>query len=137
MICVSVAVSVAGIAIFLHDSDIQSQVNLPAEDVDEDTIDADVIMPVKVSRPGCEETDSCYIPSQITVRVGQSITWLNLDSAFHSVTSGTYDNPTDTFDSGYMDPYQTFTLTFDEGGTINYFCTLHPWMYGQVIVEGV
>ena len=107
----------------------------PPEAVDpEDTV-ADVIMPTKVSRPGCEETDSCYIPTKITVKAGQPITWLNQDSAFHSVTSGTYNSPTDDFDSGYMDPYQSFTLTFDQTGTIDYFCTLHPWMEGQVIVE--
>ena len=103
----------------------------------EDTIDADVIMPTKVSRPGCEEIDSCYIPSKIFIKAGQTVTWMNQDSAFHSVTSGHYDSPIDDFDSGYMDPYQTFTLTFEQTGTIDYFCTLHPWMQGQVIVEGI
>ncbi|MBT6468258.1 MAG: hypothetical protein HOK63_01210, partial [Thaumarchaeota archaeon] len=28
-----------------------------------------------------------------------------------------------------------YTLTFDESGTFDYFCTLHPWMQGQVVVE--
>lgn len=98
-------------------------------------IEPDVIMPTKVSRPGCEETDSCYIPSKITIKVGKSVTWVNHDSAFHSVTSGSYDIPKDDFDSGHMDPYQTFTWTFEQAGVVNYYCTLHPWMYGQVIVE--
>ena len=96
---------------------------------------ADVVIPVKVSRPGCEETDSCYIPSKITVSVHQPVTWINQDAAFHSVTSGSYDSPTDNFDSGYMDPEQSFTLVFDRVGTVDYFCTLHPWMSGQVVVE--
>jgi len=95
----------------------------------------DVIMPTKVSRPGCEETDRCYIPSIITISAGESVTWVNEDSAFHSVTSGFYDAPIDLFDSGYMDPFESYTLTFDEAGTFDYFCTLHPWMDGQVIVE--
>lgn len=94
-----------------------------------------VIMPTKASRPGCDETDSCYIPSKIIIKPGQSVTWINQDSAFHSVTSGTYDNPKDDFDSGYLDPYQTYTLTFDNVGIVDYFCTLHPWMYGQVIIS--
>ncbi len=97
--------------------------------------DGDVIMPTKVSRPGCEEQDRCYIPSMITISAGESVTWVNQDSAFHSVTSGFYDEPIDLFDSGYMDPYDSYTLTFDETGTYDYFCTLHPWMEGQVIVE--
>ncbi|ABX13339.1 cupredoxin domain-containing protein [Nitrosopumilus maritimus] len=95
----------------------------------------DVIMPTKVSRPGCEETDRCYIPSVITISAGESVTWVNEDSAFHSVTSGFYDAPQDLFDSGHMDPFDSYTLTFDEPGTIDYYCTLHPWMEGQVIVE--
>ncbi|MBI1663441.1 MAG: cupredoxin domain-containing protein [Nitrosopumilus sp.] len=95
----------------------------------------DVIMPTKVSRPGCEEIDQCYIPSEITISAGESVTWVNEDSAFHSVTSGFYDAPQNLFDSGYMDPFESYTLTFDESGTFDYFCTLHPWMEGQVIVE--
>ena len=95
---------------------------------------ADVVMPTKVSRPGCEETDSCYIPSKITVKPGQTVTWKNEDVAFHSVTSGFYGEPSTLFDSGYLDPEQKFSVTFDEQGTFDYFCTLHPWMAGKVIV---
>ncbi len=98
-------------------------------------IKGDVIMPTKVSRPGCEKTDNCYIPSKIIVIKGDSVTWVNEDAAFHSVTSGFYDAPTDLFDSGYMDPYQSFSYIFDETGTFDYYCTLHPWMKGQVIVK--
>jgi plastocyanin len=95
----------------------------------------DVIMSTKVSRPGCETTDSCYTPSKITIKQGSLVTWMNEDSAFHSVTSGFYDDPNELFDSGYLDPQQSFTFSFEDIGTYNYFCTLHPWMKGQVIVQ--
>lgn len=101
----------------------------------EQIIKGDVIMPTKVSRPGCEETNRCYVPSSITINPGKQVTWVNEDSAFHSVTSGFYDAPTNLFDSGYLDPFESFTFTFEESGTYDYFCTLHPWMNGQVIVE--
>ena len=101
----------------------------------EEIIKADVVMPTKVSRPGCDVEDICYIPSTIVVEKGKSITWVNEDSSFHSVTSGFYGEPTGLFDSGYLDPYQSYTLYFDEFGTYDYFCTLHPWMKAQVIVE--
>ena len=101
----------------------------------EEIIKADVIIPIKVSRPGCDIEDICYIPSTIVVEKGKSITWINEDSSFHSVTSGFYGEPTGLFDSGYLDPYQSYTLSFDEFGTYDYFCTLHPWMKAQVIVE--
>ena len=105
-------------------------------EIQHDVMDGgDVIMPTKVSRPGCEETDRCYIPSLVTISAGESVTWVNEDSAFHSVTSGFYDAPIDLFDSGYMDPFDSYTLTFDETGTYDYFCVLHPWMEGKVIVE--
>ena len=107
------------------------------ENVDETDliINGDVIMPTKVSRPGCEENDRCYIPSLIVIEKGKQVTWVNEDSAFHTITSGYYDTPTDLFDSGHLDPFESYTLTFDEAGTYDYFCTLHPWMKGQVIVE--
>ena len=98
-------------------------------------IPPDVVIPMKVSRPGCDIEDICYIPSNIIVEKGKSVTWLNEDSSFHSVTSGFYPEPSGLFDSGHLDPYQSYTLSFDELGTYDYFCTLHPWMKAQVIVE--
>ena len=106
--------------------------NIEDEDV---IVKSDVVMPTKVSRPGCEDIDRCYVPSLIVVEKGKQVTWVNEDSAFHSVTSGSYDSPTDIFDSGYLDPYESYSITFDETGTFDYFCTLHPWMKGQVLVE--
>ncbi|CAD6368973.1 Blue (Type1) copper domain-containing protein [metagenome] len=98
-------------------------------------IKADVIMPTKVSRPGCENTDSCYIPSKIEIKKGESVTWVNQDAAFHSVTAGSYGEPSELFDSTYLDPEESFTFIFENIGTYDYFCTLHPWMKGQVIVQ--
>ena len=102
--------------------------------LDSDGRDTDVSMPTKVSRPGCEETDGCYVPSVYEAPAGEPITWTNEDSAFHTVTAGTYDSPAGTFDSGYMDPYDSYTLSFKAPGTYKYYCTLHPWMEGTVII---
>jgi len=118
------------IAITLQSSD--SEIKTEKSEI---VIEADVIMPIKVSRPGCEETNSCYLPSIITINQGQQVTWSNEDVAFHTVTSGLYDEPSDLFDSGHLDPEQKFSVSFDEQGTFDYFCTLHPWMAGKVIVE--
>ena len=118
------------IAITLQSSD--SEIKTEKSEI---VIEADVIMPIKVSRPGCEETNSCYLPSIITIKQGQQVTWSNEDVAFHTVTSGLYDEPSDLFDSGHLDPEQKFIVSFDDRGTFDYFCTLHPWMAGKVIVE--
>ena len=119
----------AATAILLQTGDPESeQETLPV------AIEPDVIMPTKVSRPGCEETDSCYVPSMITVKKGQQVTWSNGDVAFHSVTSGVYGEPSGLFDSGHLDPQEQFSVAFEEEGSFDYFCTLHPWMKGQVVV---
>ena len=111
--------------------------NTIVQDVDDQktVLKGDVIMSTKVSRPGCEKTDSCYTPSKIVIKQGNSVTWVNEDVAFHSVTSGYYDEPSEIFDSGYLDPEESFTFIFENIGIYDYFCTLHPWMKGQVIVE--
>ena len=130
-----VIIAVAAAALAMSDFDFTD--NSASENLEEPEIlvEPDIIMPVKVSRPGCERDDRCYIPSVITIDSGNSVTWLNDDSAFHSVTSGLYEARTDMFDSGFMDPTQLYTVDFDEPGTYDYFCTLHAWMKGQVIVR--
>ena len=77
-----------------------------------------------------------FVPESITVSVGTTITWTNKDNVAHTVTSGTPDNPTGTFDSGNMTAGETFSFTFDTAGTFVYFCQLHPTqMTGTVIVQ--
>ena len=95
---------------------------------------------VKIARdssaPGCERYNSCYVPSTITVDEDSSLTWYNADAAAHTVTSGTPGGgPDGVFDSGMMMAGNSFSNQFDMDGTFNYFCLLHPWMEGQVIVK--
>jgi plastocyanin len=107
------------------------------ENVDENTrVDSNqVSITMSSSRPGCEKTETCYLPPEITVDFGESVTWINNDSAFHTVTSGHYDEYDGIFDSGQMDPAQKFSHTFAEPGEFQYYCRLHPWMDGLVIVK--
>ena len=94
-----------------------------------------VIMPVKSARPDCGPNDDCYIPSKITIKPGETVYWQNQDAAFHSVTSGFYDDPDGLFDSELLDPEDIFSYKFTEEGIYDYYCTLHPWMKGIVLVE--
>jgi len=85
--------------------------------------------------PGCEETDDCFIPSTVTIHPGGTVTWENTDNAAHTATGGTpTDGPSGAFDSSLMMVGGSFTQTFDEAGTYPYFCMVHPWMQGTVIV---
>ena len=89
------------------------------------------------SVPGCEETaDGCFIPSTVTIPIGGTITWENNDTAAHTSTGGSAtDGPSGVFDSSLIMAGSSFSHTFDEAGTFDYFCMVHPWMNGTVIVE--
>jgi len=96
-----------------------------------------VSVPEGSAVPGCEDTDECWFPSVVTVDVGETVTWSNDDTAAHTVTSGSAaDGPDGAFDSSLFMAGTTFDVTFDEAGTFDYFCMVHPWMAGQVIVGG-
>ena len=96
---------------------------------------AEVSVPAGTSVPGCEETNECWSPPEISVGVGETVTWSNDDTAAHTVTSGSaVDGPDDIFDSSLFLAGTTFEVTFDTEGTFPYFCMVHPWMAGTVIV---
>lgn len=78
-----------------------------------------------------------YNPSPLNVSVGTTVTWTNHDSTGHTVTEGnpSGNTPANGFDSGILAPGKTFTHTFAAAGSIQYYCTLHPTMLGEVIVK--
>ncbi|MEW6043974.1 MAG: plastocyanin/azurin family copper-binding protein [Thermoproteota archaeon] len=87
------------------------------------------------STPGCETTSSCYLPNAVTVKTGTKVTWKNVDSAAHTVTSGKDATPDGTFDSSIVMAGKSFSHTFKSAGTYNYYCVVHPWMTGTVTVN--
>ena len=87
-----------------------------------------------------------YSPPQVFILVDDTITWYNDDQEGHTVTSGessgrygwmrdNFGTPNDYFDSGRFMPGESWSYKFKESGTFSYFCTIHPWMEGVVIVE--
>ena len=88
------------------------------------------------STPGCEETNSCFIPNPVTVDLGTIVTWSNTDTAAHTATAGTAtDGPSGVWDSSLVMANGSFSYTTDTVGTFDYFCMVHPWMTGTLIVE--
>ena len=100
------------------------------------TITGNVIENVRgSSTPGCEP--NCFSPSVMRISVGETVTWTNPDSAAHTTTAGTpADGPSGAWDSSLMNPNRSFSVTFPYSGTYPYFCMVHPWMEGTVIVDG-
>jgi plastocyanin len=72
-----------------------------------------------------------FNPSEVSVAVGDTVTWTNNDSVGHDVTADSFSSG----DPGGMAPGRTFEHTFDEAGTFDYVCTVHPGMEGSVVVE--
>jgi len=97
--------------------------------------ETEVTIPNEASEPSCAESGSCFSPSEVTIGVGDSVTWHNDSSVAHTVTSGSpEDGPDGLFDSGLFLSGDTFSHTFTEAGEYQYFCSIHPWMTGTVIV---
>jgi plastocyanin len=95
-----------------------------------------VDMPTGTSVPGCEETNECYIPASVTINTGDTVEWINSDTAAHTVTGGSpADGPSGVFDSSLVLGGATYAFTFEEAGNYDYFCMVHPWMVGNVQVN--
>ena len=71
-----------------------------------------------------------FNPQQITVKAGDTVTWVNHDDIPHTVTS-----KTKLFKSKALDTDDKFSFTFATPGTYPYFCSLHPMMTGSIVVE--
>ena len=72
-----------------------------------------------------------FDPKDVTVKVGQKVTWTNDDSTDHNVTA---DSGAD-FKSKDFGNGATFDFTPDKAGTIKYECTLHPGMTATITVQ--
>ena len=95
-----------------------------------------ISLPEGSGAPGCDETNECYIPFNVSISAGEEITWSNDDTAAHTVTSGSpSDGPDGNFDSGLFMAGETFSATLDESGEYPYFCMVHPWMLGNITVN--
>ncbi len=95
-----------------------------------------VEIPAGTSVPGCEETNSCWSPADITINAGDTVHWMNVDTAAHTVTGGSpADGPSGVFDSSLVMIDATYEFTFDDAGSYDYFCMVHPWMVGSVTVN--
>ena len=68
-----------------------------------------------------------FSPAELSVEAGTTVKWTNNDSAPHQI-SGT------GFGSQSLGQGESYTFTFDQAGTFDYHCAIHPSMTGKVIV---
>src|SRR5689334_22645512 len=73
-----------------------------------------------------------FSPADLSVHVGDTVTWTNMDDAPHTVT--TSSGP-DKISSPTLNKGDTFSFTFTKTGVYAYYCAVHPDMKGSVNVE--
>jgi plastocyanin len=71
-----------------------------------------------------------YTPPNLVVAPGTKVTWTNADDSPHSVRE-----KDGKFKSAALDTDDTFSQTFAEPGEYEYFCSIHPYMTGKIIVK--
>ena len=75
-------------------------------------------------------------PLTLEIAKGTTVTWTNKDNITHTITSGTNRTADGKFDSGDTAQNETFSFTFKDAGTFEYFCSKHTSMVGfQIVVR--
>ena len=72
-----------------------------------------------------------FSPDTLTINVGDTVTWTNMDSAKHTITSDSGSE----LDSELLSKNQIYSHTFNTKGTYDYHCSVHTSMTGNIIVE--
>lgn len=110
-----------------------------------------VEIPYGVSNPSFDpqiegRAESWFIPPEVKIMAFDTVTWVNNDTTRHDITSGVgvsrfegvqgvRGEPDGKFASNLIERGAKWSYTFTEPGVYPYFCAIHPWMVGAVIVE--
>lgn len=89
--------------------------------------------PIRAATPDVVDVaieDFLFSPSTITVTLGAAVRWTNNGFFAHTTTAQDL-----LWDSGALTSGNSFTHTFNQPGTFDYVCSIHPEMQGKVIVE--
>ena len=77
-----------------------------------------------------------YLPLNLEIPVGVTVTWVNNDSVPHNIQSQDDSGKvTDIFNSPPLNTGDKFEYTFDEEGIYKYHCSWHPWRVGLITVN--
>lgn len=80
--------------------------------------------------------DLTFIPKIKKIKVGTTITWINKETAMHTIVSGTLEEKTGRFESKRLGKGGKFSFTFKEKGIYKYYCGTHSdQMDGVIIVK--
>jgi plastocyanin len=89
--------------------------------------------PAQAATAGVTVQNFAFSPTPITINVGDTVTWTNMDTTAHTATSDTAG----VFNLSLPASGGSGSFTFETAGTYTYHCAIHPSMLGTVIVTGV
>ena len=102
------------------------------ERIEPDEIITNIIIPNGNANVG---NTSFYKPLNLEIPAGTTVTWVNEDAVPHTVQSQNAEGKIiGLFNSAPIYTGERFSYTFENEGTYNYFCSLHPWRIGLVTV---
>ena len=94
--------------------------------------------PEAIDDGGCEVVqtvvDFRFAPAVPRLPVGATLTWVNVGPTQHTVASSDQADGERLWDSNIMEVGDVYSYTFDEPGTYDYLCALHPDMVAEVEV---
>jgi plastocyanin len=77
-----------------------------------------------------------YNPDSLTIHIGDKVAWKNSETGLYPPQHTATSDDGHTFDSGYLNPGQSFTFTFNQAGTFKFHCNVHDSMHGTITVLG-
>jgi plastocyanin len=87
-----------------------------------------ILPSAQAAEAGVTINNRMYSPSEVTVSVGDTVTWFNQSNEDHTVRGGPFNSP-------LLRPGDRFSHTFTRSGTVRYTCDVHPMMKGTVTVK--
>lgn len=104
---------------------------------------------VTISHGAANNITKHFIPNPVNIHVGNTIEWINEDTTIHTVNGievmaidktisedmSDLGLKTSLFDSKILYPGDKFSQTFDQEGSYNYICIIHPYLIWTINVE--
>jgi plastocyanin len=87
-----------------------------------------VLPSAQAAESGVTINNRMFNPSEVTVSVGDTVTWTNASNEEHNVRGGPFNSPV-------LKPGDRFSHTFTKSGSVRYNCDIHPTMRGTVTVR--
>jgi hypothetical protein len=105
--------------------------------LDEEVVPGDLTASVLIPNGNYDiASTGFYLPLNLEITKGATVVWVNDDTVAHTIQSQDDEgNVIGFFNSDILKTGDIFEFKFEEEGSFNYFCTIHPWRVGVITVR--